>query len=66
MEATMKKLNMIWPQSFEGAVWEGKIPKEFGITAIPATWLLDKKGMLRQTSLRGEALGAAVEKLLAE
>ena len=37
-----------------------------GSQSIPAAWLIDKKGMLRETGLRGEALGAAVEKLLAE
>jgi thiol-disulfide isomerase/thioredoxin len=66
MEEATKKLNMTWPQHFDGGGWQNKISTSFGIRSIPAAWLLDKKGMLRETNLRGEALGTAVEKLLAE
>lgn len=66
MDAATKKHNMSWVQYFDGAGWENKISKGFGIQSIPAAWLIDKKGMLRETGLRGEALAAGVEKLLAE
>jgi thiol-disulfide isomerase/thioredoxin len=66
MEGALKKQNMTWTQYFDGAGWDNKISKGFGIQAIPAAWLIDKKGMLREMGLRGDALGAAVEKLLAE
>src|ERR1700749_3482326 len=66
MEEAMKKQNMTWQQYFDGGGWDNKIAKSFGIQSIPAAWLLDKKGMLREQGLRGEALAAAVEKLLAE
>ena len=66
MEGALKKQGMTWPQYFDGKGWENAIGKSFGISSIPAAWLLDKKGMLRETSLRGPALGAGVEKLLKE
>jgi len=66
MEAAMKQHGMTWAQYFDGKGWENKISSEFGIQAIPAAWLLDKKGMLRESGLRGEALSAGIEKLLAE
>lgn len=66
MEGAMKKQNMTWAQYFDGGGWDNKISKSFGIQSIPAAWLIDKKGMLREQDLRGDALGAAVEKLLAE
>ena len=66
MEAAVKKHGMTWPQYFDGKGWQNKISSGFGIESIPAAWLLDKKGMLRETELRGEALAATVEKLLAE
>lgn len=66
MEAALKQHEMTWSQYFDGAGWENKISKSYGIDSIPAAWLIDKKGMLRETGLRGEALGAGVEKLLAE
>jgi thiol-disulfide isomerase/thioredoxin len=66
MEASIKKLGMTWQQYFDGKGWKNEISSSFGINSIPAAWLIDKKGMLRETGLRGEALGAGVEKLLAE
>ena len=66
MEAAMKEKGMTWPQYFDGQGWQNKISSEFGIQSIPAAWLLDKKGMLRESGLRGEALSAGVEKLLGE
>lgn len=66
MEGALKKHEMTWAQYFDGEGWKNKISTSFGITSIPATWLIDKKGMLRETELRGEALAKGVEKLLAE
>jgi len=66
MEGALKKHEMTWTQYFDGEGWKNKISTSFGITSIPATWLIDKKGMLRETELRGEALAKGVEKLLAE
>lgn len=66
MEGAMKRLNMTWPQHYDGKGWKNEFAVRYGISGIPATWLLDKKGMLRETSLRGPALKSGVEKLLAE
>jgi hypothetical protein len=55
-----------WNRQYFEAGGRNRIAAEFGIDAIPATLLIDKKGMLRKTELRGEALGKAVEKLLEE
>ncbi len=66
MQEAMKKHGMEWVQYFDGAGWKNKISSSFGIDSIPATWLIDKKGRLRETGLRGDALGQAVMKLLAE
>ena len=66
MQEAMKKHGMEWAQYFDGAGWKNKISSGFGIESIPAAWLIDKKGKLRETGLRGEALGQAVMKLLAE
>ncbi len=66
MEGALKKQGMTWTQYFDGQGWQNKISTSFGIESIPAAWLLDKKGMLRETDLRGDDLGKGVEKLLAE
>lgn len=56
---------MPWPQYFDGEGWENKLGQKFGITAIPAVWLVDKKGVLRDLNGR-QNLEAKVQKFLAE
>ena len=66
MQEAVKKQGMEWPQYFDGGGSKNKISSGFGIESIPTAWLIDKKGKLRETRLRGDALGQAVMKLLAE
>ncbi|HUJ72098.1 MAG TPA: TlpA disulfide reductase family protein [Verrucomicrobiae bacterium] len=61
-----KKSGMKWPQYFDGKVWDNELGKRFGIQAIPAAWLVDKKGFVRSLEARGSNLGDQVKKLLAE
>jgi hypothetical protein len=56
---------MAWPQYFDGEGWDNKLAGQFGITSIPAMWLIDKKGNLRDLHARSD-LSGKVEKLLAE
>lgn len=56
---------MAWPQYFDGLHWQNKYARQFGISAIPAMWLIDKKGALRNTDAR-EDLGGEIQKLLTE
>jgi len=55
---------MEWPQYFDGQE-ENKFARQFGIESIPALWLIDKKGNLRDMNA-GSGLSGKVEKLLAE
>jgi thiol-disulfide isomerase/thioredoxin len=61
----VKDKGMTWPQYFDGLQWRNKFAQEFGIDAIPAMWLVDKQGNLRDQEARG-ALEEKVSKLLAE
>jgi len=56
---------MEWPQFFDGLYWQNKYARQFGIESIPAMWLIDKKGALRNVNARAD-LGGEVQKLLAE
>jgi thiol-disulfide isomerase/thioredoxin len=60
-----KQHEMTWPQYFDGKTWNNEVSTRFRVSAIPAMWLLDKKGYVRDTNARGD-LAANVEKLLAE
>jgi len=64
--AFTKKYGMTWPQYYDGKMWDNDIGRRFGIQAIPAAWLVDKKGFVRSLEARGSDLGEQVKKLLAE
>jgi hypothetical protein len=38
-----------WPQHFDGKGWENKFGVRYGIFGILTTWLVDKRGNLRDT-----------------
>jgi len=63
LEGFIKEKNMTWPQFFDGKGWNNEISSRFGIQSIPAMWLVDKKGMVVSTSVRGR-LEEEVEKYL--
>lgn len=65
LEDFVAKEKMEWPQYFDGKVWQNNFGVKYGIDGIPAMWLVDKKGNLRDMEARG-ALAEKVEKLLAE
>jgi len=60
-----KEKEMPWPQYYDGLYWENKFGRQYGISGIPAMWLVDKKGMVVDQNGR-EDLAGKVEKLLAE
>jgi peroxiredoxin len=61
----LEKHKMTWPQHFDGGRWQTKVAQDYGINAIPATFLVDGKGVILAKDLRGEALSQAVAKALA-
>ena len=65
LKAFTAKHKMNWAQYFDGEGWKNKFGAEFGIRGIPAMWLVDKKGNLRDLEARTD-LAAKVEKLLTE
>ena len=64
LEQFVAENEMTWPQYFDGRGWENDIAKEFGITGIPATFLIGKDGKIAGSNLRGNALEEAVAGLL--
>ena len=65
LQGFVAKAETKWPQYFDGKGWENKFGQQFGIHSIPAMWLVDKKGNLRDLNGRDDLAGK-VEKLLAE
>jgi len=58
------KEQMPWPQHFDGKYWKNDIAVSYGITGIPAMFLLDQSGRLVATDARGPKLEADVKKFL--
>jgi len=64
MKAFCKERGMNWVQGCDAKGWQSELAKQFGITGIPATFLIGTDGKIAATSLRGEALGQKVGELL--
>jgi len=65
LEAFIKENDMPWPQYFDGKGWDNELAAEFGISGIPATFLL-KDGKVVASNLRGQELEQALAKHLNE
>jgi hypothetical protein len=58
-----------WPQHFDGKGWENQFAARYGIFSLPTTWLVDKRGNLREThvaALSPLSLEGHVSSLLGE
>jgi thiol-disulfide isomerase/thioredoxin len=66
--AILQKENVAWPQYLpgDGHYATSEISRQFGVVGIPTTFLLNRRGMIVETNLRGERLEAAVRNLLGE
>ena len=64
--AFTKKMNMTWPQFFDGQGWGNKLAVKYRIMSIPASFLLDGNGKIIAKDLRGEELESVVAKALAK
>lgn len=53
-----------WPQSFDGKGWDTPMAVTFGITSIPATFLIGKDGRIDCINVHGEDLEPKVAELL--
>ncbi|MBS0657034.1 MAG: TlpA family protein disulfide reductase [Verrucomicrobia bacterium] len=40
---------MFWPQYFDGKGWKNELAVRFHINSIPAVWLVDRDGIVRDT-----------------
>jgi peroxiredoxin len=66
VRAVAQQMGMTWPQYCDGKGWQNEISSQYGIQAIPTTWLLDKRGYVRYTDLRGKVLSDRIQELQAE
>lgn len=65
----LAKEKLAWKIAFSGKAWNDDIAKLYSINLIPAYWLIDRRGILRDFGLHlrdKKNMKQAIEKLLAE
>jgi thiol-disulfide isomerase/thioredoxin len=63
--AAITKAAITWPNWYDGDPSEGPIVARWHARALPQIYVLDADGVIRFKDVRGEALGKAVDELLA-
>ena len=63
-KAAVNQLGMTWPQMSDLKGWQSAAHDVYGINSIPANILLDPKGKIIATDLRGENLQKELAKVL--
>jgi peroxiredoxin len=65
MRRGMTEESITWPNWFDGSVNAGPIAARYHVASLPTIYVLDADGVIRARDVRGKALNAAVETLLA-
>jgi peroxiredoxin len=66
-QAAIAKDGLVWPNHVSDLKgWKSSAASLYNVKGIPATFLLDKKGVIVATNLRGEALEQKLKELLTE
>ena len=60
----IKEMNITWPQMSDLKGWKSSAVEVYGVRGIPATFLIDKDGVIIAKDLRGEQLEEALAKYL--
>jgi hypothetical protein len=58
--------NITWRSFWNGGGRQGPISTEWRVEGWPSIWVIDAKGVIRYREVRGPAMDAAVDQLLAE
>jgi thiol-disulfide isomerase/thioredoxin len=67
IKSVRKEKGMKWAQVYDGGFWDARIAKLYEIHSIPKAYLVDgDTGTILSTEIRGDDLGPAIEKALAE
>lgn len=64
LDSFIKDRGLTWPMFYDGNGWETELVTKYGISGIPATFLVGKDGKIAATNLRGKALETKLAELL--
>lgn len=60
----IQKDRLTWPQVLDPGGWDAQSTANYGVDAIPASFLIDKEGVIRGVDLYGRELEGMIRKLL--
>ena len=63
-EKKVADAGMDWLHFFDGGKWKNELAVLFDVHSIPASFLIDREGVIQAVNLRGEAVSDWVERLL--
>ena len=66
LKARMTEENITWKSFFDGGGTGGPIASTWNVSGWPTIYVLDAQGRIRFKDVRGEAIDAALEELMAE
>ena len=66
LKARMAEENITWKSFFDGGGTGGPIASTWNVSGWPTVYVLDAEGRIRFKDVRGEAIDAALEELMAE
>jgi peroxiredoxin len=65
-QRAVQKDQLTWKQVIDNGGWNAQSTLTYGVDAIPASFLIDRKGVIRGINLHGRELDATIAKLLKE
>jgi peroxiredoxin len=60
----IKEDRLEWVQVNDNKGWDGSVAKTYNVNAIPASFLIDKEGVIRAIDMEGRALETKIKSLL--
>jgi len=66
LKETMREEEITWRSFWNGGSTNGPISTRWNVTGWPTIYVIDAKGIIRHRDVRGDALDAAIDALLAE
>jgi hypothetical protein len=66
VQAALERENITWRSFWDGGDTSGPIATRWNVSGWPTIYVLDHEGRIRYRDVRGEAMDAAVDTLLAE
>lgn len=66
MREALAEEKITWPNWYDGGLGSGPIAERYRVQGIPAIYVIDPEGVIRNKDVRGATLDSAIQKLMRE